>query len=195
MPLALNRAGAYVLGLAVLLAGCGTYRQKTSWVEELVSRLDCGMELSDVADLGDREIRPNRAKTELGTHRIDGEQADVWLGFEGGHLVTVTAGYIDGMTSIRRTPKENLCTGELTFIVTLEWTEEFQGSSIFWDEALLKKHAFSGFQFETSAGSHELRIEKAGHQPVVKRLNFGPRDRGDQQIEVGAREVHLRSDP
>lgn len=147
------------------------------------------MSLDEVEALTNRKVLEVEAKRDFGTHRVAGQGADVWLGFEGRGLVTVTTGYINGLTSMRRTPKKDLCTGELEFVVSLEWVEELQGASVYWDDSLVKDNASSGLAFKVLAGEHVLQIEKAGYDPIVERLRLDREDRGDQRIDVTAEEL------
>lgn len=172
------------LSLILLIASCGYPDHPPQWVRELVPRLECGMSPSEVTDLTEHDLVPIRAKAEFGTHRIDGRLADVWLSFEQGELVAVTSGYVDGVTSIRRTPQRNLCTGELTFIVTISWVQKLQGATVYWDGDKVRENGSSGLSFPASGGSHELRVVQEGYEPITRHLTFTPEDAGDQRIEL-----------
>jgi len=120
----------------------------------------------------------------LGRHYIHKGHADLWLRFnEQERLEWVTLSKIDGwrIMATRLSPRRNLCTGELSYQVRLDWTVDLEGASVFLDGYEVKPD--SG-KVELSAGRHELRIEKAGYEPLVRQLNLGPEDRGDQRLDL-----------
>lgn len=170
--------------LCLLCLGISCWDRKMAWVEDLVTQLQCGMSLTDVQRVTEHEIKPTTSQPDLGTHRVDGKWADVWLNFQEGRLVHVTAGTIDGLTSLRLSPKRNLCTGGLTFFLRLEWVEQLQGADIYLDGKGMEENASSGLIFELSAGSHELRVVKEGYESIVKRLYFGPEDPGEYHLDL-----------
>ena len=161
-----------LLFASMLTGACVGLTQHPTWVEDLLSELECGLSLTDIAALTDREIREVEAKKELGSHRVDGRRADVWLGFESGGLVHVTTGYVDGFKSIRRSPQKNLCTGDLTFGVIVEWVSSLEGAEVYWDEQLIDGSAKSGLLIEAMAGKHELRVVKKGFHAISKPITL-----------------------
>lgn len=175
--------------LLLVLGLCCASGREPAWVQPLITKLECGMSLAEIDDLTDREIQPVQAKEKLGTHRIDGKRADVWLGFEEGGLVTVTSGYIDGITSVHRTPKRNLCTGELTYSFSLEWISPLEGADVFWNNQLVERAAKSGLIFDVHGGDHELRVERDGYKPIVKDIHLGPDDPGSIRITLTSRDL------
>lgn len=98
-----------VLALLLLPASCGPVR----WVEDLRSELRCGVSLSELRALTDHEVErvepSNNTLPWRGSYLIAGKHADVWLDFEHDQLVSFISARIDGLTSMRSSPKENLC--------------------------------------------------------------------------------------
>lgn len=177
-------AFARLSAICLLTTSCLYPDHAPAWVDDLVSSLECGMSLAEVESLSDRELKVIEAKSDLGTHQIDGKMADIWLGFEQGKLTTLTSGYIDGVASSRRTPVKNLCTGDLTFEVTVEWIDRLEGADVYWNGELVQKNASSGISFSASAGAHELHVVKEGFEPIVRNLSLNPEDAGEQWIEL-----------
>lgn len=48
---------------------------------------------------------------------------------------------------------------------------------------------------EHPAGRHELRIKKAGYEPIIRHLELGPEDRGDQRLDLTKVELRLIDTP
>jgi hypothetical protein len=144
-------------GLVLLASSCGN--REGEWVEQYVSYLRCGMSVTEAQTLG-RQIRATSSKQDLGTHRVDGKWAYLWLTFREGQLVYVISGKADGLTSVRLSPKRNLCSGGLTFFLSIEWVVPLQGADVFLDGEVIEENASSGLILEISSGEHELRVGK-----------------------------------
>lgn len=173
------------LTIAVLLLGasCG----RAGWVEDLLPRLRCGMSLDQVRQLTDRAVEPTSTMPWLGSYRVDGERADVWLDFEDDRLVSVITGKIDGLSSVRLSPKENLCTGELAFRLNLVLlSRELLGAAVYLDGRQVASMDEIRQDIEVSDGVHDVRIELEGFLPFVTKLERGPGDLGEQRLEIRA---------
>lgn len=170
------------LGLVLLVHSCEP--REEVWVEQLVSKLQCGMSVAEVRALASRQVEATSNKPELGTHRMDGQWHDVWLTFRLDRLESVISGKIDGLASVRLSPMQNLCTGELTFFLSLEWVAPLEGADVFLDGRAVAENASSGVILEISAGDHELRIFKEGYKPIVKQLSLGSEDQGRTDILI-----------
>jgi hypothetical protein len=110
--------------------------------------------------------------------------ADLWLRFnQQDRLEWVTLSKMDGwrIMATRQSPRRNLCTGELTYQVRLDWTVELEGATVSLDGQEVQP---DGGQITVSAGEHEVRIEKAGYDPIIRHLDLGPEDRGDQSLDL-----------
>lgn len=181
-----------IVALLLLLASCGSVR----WVEDLRSQLCCGMSLSDVREFTGREVEriepSNNTLPWRGSYRVDGKYADVWLDFEDDRLVSVISGRIDGLTSVRLSPKANLCTGELTFqLYVLILTEKLLGTVVYLDGQQVAVMDEIRQDIEVSAGVHELRIELEGFLPYVMELERGPDDPGAQRLEIRVEDTQI----
>ncbi|HWM94595.1 MAG TPA: PEGA domain-containing protein [Thermoanaerobaculia bacterium] len=181
--------------LLLLLLSCNGPRQDVRWAEDFVSRLECGMSLAQVQGLTDSPVQPTNTQARLGGYWVDSKWADVWLDLRDGRLVSVTSGRIDGLTHVRLSPKKDLCTGALTFFVSLAWVERLQGADVYLDGKKIEGNASSGLIFEVSSGDHELRVVKEGYEPVVKRLHLDAEDQGRQDILIASTDVRPTSRP
>lgn len=174
---------ATALTLLLLGASCG----RVGWVEELLPQLRCGMSLGEVRQLTEREVQPTSTMPWLGSYRVEGKRADVWLDFEDGGLVSAISGRIDGLTSVRLSPKENLCTGELAFRVNLVLlSRELLGAVVYLDGEQVALMNEVRRDIEVSGGVHELRIELDGFSPFATELRRGSGDPGEQRLEIKA---------
>lgn len=190
LPTAMNVMRPSMLCL-LLTVSCYGLDRDPAWVKDFVSKLECGMTLTEIQGLTDREVKPAQSQTslDLGTHLVNSKWAEVWLDLEGGQLTSVTSGRIDGLTSIRLTPKKNICSGKLTFILSLEWIEPLQGADVYWDGHLVEADASSGLIFPVSAGAHELRVVKEGYEPIVKHLRFEVTDPGRRDVTLTSQDL------
>ena len=186
--------GAYFTGLALLSLGAcpGGSQAWPRWAQELGSELRCGMTLEEAQQLAGGHIEALEAGAHpwLGRYYVRRGHTDLWLRFdEQAKLEWVTLSRVNGwrIMATRESPRRNLCTGELTFQVRLDWTAELEGAKVYLDGREVQPE---GGKIEVSAGQHEVRIEKAGYQPIIRHLDLGPGDRGDESLDL--REVDLR---
>jgi hypothetical protein len=178
---------ALALGLVLFAGSCGRHEQ--AWGEKYGSNLRCGMSVPEAQALAGRPVMAASSKPGLGTHRVDGKWHDLWFTFRDDRLVSVISATIDGLTSARLSPKRNLCTGELTFFLNLEWVVPLQGADVFLDGKVVEENAASGLTLEVSSGNHELRVVKEGHEPIVKHLRFEATDPGRRRITLKGTDV------
>lgn len=182
-------------GLVVLvLASCASGSESwPRWARELAAGLECGMAIEDVKGLVDEEVLKLEAGPHpwLGQYYIRKRYADLWFRFNAQErLEWVTLSKMDGwrIMATRISPRRNLCTGELTYQVWLERTFELEGAAVYLDG---KEVYPEGGKVTVSAGQHELRIEKTGYEPIIRHLDLGPEDRGDQRLDLTG--IELRS--
>lgn len=176
------------------LWGVTGLKEDPRWVKTLVSQLRCGQSLEEIRVLTDREVEKTTSQPDLGSFWINEKWADVWFELQDGRLVTVTTGRIDGYTSKRISSKRNLCTGELTFRISLGWVKSLEGADVYLDGQLLEANASSGVVFYVSGGDHELLVKKKGYEPIVRHLHLGPEDRGHQWMDLESDDLNPSSD-
>jgi hypothetical protein len=177
-----------VLGLVLFVGSCGS--REGEWVEKYVSQLRCGMSVAEAQALAGRQLKATNSKPDLGTHWVGGKWVDLWLTFRENRLTHVISGRIDGLTSVRLSPKRNLCSGELTFFLNLEWVVPLEGADVFLDGEVIEENASSGLILEVSAGDHELRVVKEEYKPIVKHLRFEATDPGRRYITLTSQDLH-----
>jgi hypothetical protein len=184
---------AVALGLMLLAHSCGAH--EGGWVEQLIPHLQCGMSVAEVQALAGRQVETTSNKPDLGTHRVDGKWSDVWLTFREDRLVSYVTGRIDGVASVRLSPKQNLCSGTLTFFLSVEWVVPLEGADVFLDGKAVEDNASSGVILEISAGDPELKIFKEGYQPIIKNLSLGFEDPGQRKILITAADLRQIDSP
>lgn len=182
----MNLAGA-ITGIALLTlassaTGCGAW---PAWARQLSEELDCGMSSEEVSDLAAEQGFDLSSPLDpwLGQKNIRKDHSALWLRFnEESRLEWVTLSTMDGwrIMATRLSPRRNLCTGELTYQLRLDWTVELEGATIYLDGQKVQPEAG---KITVSAGQHEVRIEKAGYEPIIRQLDLGPNDRGDQSLD------------
>jgi len=153
--------------------------QRHSYMEQL----ECGMTLEQVRGIAKVQIKAV-GEHRLGDYRASFGRNAVWLDFADGRLRSVTAQTISGLTSARLSPKKDLCTGKLTYFVSVEWVAELQQPSLYLDGELAAEKATSGLVLEVSAGEHVIRLEKPGIVPVERRIVLDEDSFGDQWIDI-----------
>lgn len=178
----IRRASGFVL--LSLLISCAASGASPRWVERLEGRLACGMSLTDIRELTDAEIV--EAARPWGTHFINRGRSDLWLQVTEEGLQSIQVSTIDGwkIMSTRSSPQKNLCTGDLTFFLRINWTYELQGAQVYLDGRRVQAADWAGPLLRVPVGGHELRIEKDGYEPIVKALDFTSEDRGDQRLDL-----------
>lgn len=175
------------LGLAVLLGlfltGCSAWHSGwPRWAKKLESTAECGMSIATVEDLTRHEVTPNELIPDRGTHRISGRVTNAWLTFSEEGLEAVALSKVHGLFQIHQSPRRNLCTGELTFFLELQWVDSFQGSKVYLDGELVAENARSGLIVEVPLGSHTLRIETLTAGVGVKQVVFQRNDSGNRLV-------------
>ena len=121
---------------------------------------------------------------------VDGMWSDLRLYLDAeSSLESTQFASVDGwrVMSVKTSPRVNLCTGELFFRIRLLRTVELDGAVV----------TVNGVEtpvpmglLEVTQGTHEVRVEKAGYEPIIRHLKLGPEDRGDQRIDLT--DVELR---
>ena len=193
LPMTKNRAvSTLFIFIGILTGECAARGRWPGWSTELVDRLECGMTIDDIQRLTRREIMsPGSARPFLGSHYISNAlgSVDIWLGSEQGRLRHVTLSKVDSLKTTRLSPRRDLCTGELSFLLRIRWTQDFAGSDVYLDKQKIRRGGHDTPVLEVPAGDHELRVEKEGYEPIIRHLRFGPDDRGDQQLVLDAEDL------
>lgn len=183
------RKHASLLILLLLVASCHLSSSSwPRWANRIAEKLECGMTPQQVKRVAERELIPEEHQDPwLGGYRFRKGHSDLWLKFnENRQLEFVTLAQVDGwrIMRIRLSPRRNLCTGELTFRLRINWSYEVQGADLYLDGVKIDREQWIGPFIEVTAGNHELRLEKPGIRPVVKSLSFGPEDRGNPELDL-----------
>lgn len=187
MQAAVSLAGwASGLTLLAFLSCAVTPTSWPRWAQEFAEELECGMTIEEIQRLTAEEVQTLEAGAHpwLGRHYVREGYAELWLRFnEQQRLEWVTLSEMDGwrIMATRQSPRRNLCTGELTYQVRLDWTVELEGAAVFLDGEEVQPE---GGKITVPAGEHEIRIEQSGHHPIVRRVDLGPQDRGDQSLDL-----------
>jgi hypothetical protein len=93
--------------------------------------------------------------------------------------------------SRRLSSRRDLCTGELSFVVRVNWTYEMEGADVHLDGRPVTAGDWADVRnlLIVSVGTHEIRFEKVGFQPVVKRLELTPESAGEQRLDFHDHEL------
>lgn len=186
------RAVAAFVSVALLASeACLGHEDWPQWARELTAELECGMTIEQVRQLTNERINALEGSGHpvLGTHYIRKLRSDLWLRFnEAGRLESVTLSQVDGwrVMATRLSPRQDLCSGDLTFFLRALFTRDLEGAILFLDGQRVDPH---GGMLEIPAGDHELRIEKEGYEPILRHLHFGPGDRGDYRLDLTREEL------
>jgi hypothetical protein len=132
----------------------------------------------------------------LGKHFVRDGQTELWMQFDSEErLSSIVLSGPDGwrIMSRRLSPRRDLCTGELTFVVRVNWTYEMEGADVYLDGRPVAEDDWADTDnlLIVPVGRHELRFEKEGFHPVVKHLDLKPDAEGEQRLDF--REEELRS--
>ncbi|HKZ19446.1 MAG TPA: PEGA domain-containing protein [Acidimicrobiia bacterium] len=162
------------------------------WAKDLAAQLKCGMTLEDLDRLTEQPIE----KRGFGEVLIGQGRASLSLQLDPNDRVQ-TIRLIrrpDGwrLLATRSSPERNLCTGQLTFIIRIIRTVDLEGSEVYLDGLKVEESEMKGDLLRVPAGEHELRFEKKGYEPIVKRLILNPEDRGDQRVDLSEERLQPR---
>jgi hypothetical protein len=143
------------------------------------------MTLQEVSSISDAQIKPV-GQHRLGNYRANFGRNAVWLEFAEDHLRSATAQTVTGLTSARLSPKKDLCTGGLSYFVSLSWVaelEKFQKPDVYLDGELVAERAAAGIVLKVSDGEHVIRLESPGFVPVERRIVLDEASYGDQWVD------------
>jgi hypothetical protein len=156
-----------------------------SWVGGLSTRLRCGMSLDEVQALTPLRLNTLSGKRPwLGMYYFRKGGTDLWLQLEDGRLQSFIVSKVNGLATVRLSPKENLCTGKLAFRLRIYLPKELAGACVFLDEARLSCSEELLRDVEMPAGQHQIRITHDGYAPFSKRYSNQVGDRGDLELRV-----------
>lgn len=174
----------WVLLPILLVVACAATNRWPSWTERLAQQLECGMALKTVEGLTSRNVVPWTSLGHFQTAFISKGNTDLKLYFDDEGLAAIAISKVDApqVMSTWLTPLKDLCTGELIFLLRLTWTEDLEDATIYLNGEQVKAEDWLGPFLGIPAGRHELRVEKEGHEPIVRQLDFGPTDRGNPRL-------------
>lgn len=169
--------------LAFVFSTCGEVRRWRS-AEEFRQELRCGMTVQQVTAIAQRfgssSFRGIEQHMNGATHALNEGSTVFWLTFDRDVLNSIQEGMYHGVTGLKTSIRENLCTREKTADVMLRVTapSELAGASLTIDGQ--KRLGLSlGPEVQANIGSlpsgtHEIRIEKPGYRPIVKSYSYRP---------------------
>lgn len=186
------KARSILLLSVVLLFSCTATNRWPGWASNLAGQLECGMSLEQIQAKSNRRII--EAGRPWGTHFINKGHTDLWLDLSQDRLEAIQLIRIDGwrFMSTRSSPRKNLCTHQLSFFLRITWSSALYGATLYLDDRQLEPSERDGTLLQVSSGSHEIRIEKAGYEPIIRRFELGPEDRGDQSIDLTGEKLRKR---
>ena len=188
----------------LLLSSCVSGAVKwPRWASNLSTQLQCGMMIEDVQGLTDKEIRPfgSGAHPWVGDYRVHGGRSELSLMFDKSErLESIALSQVDGwrIMSVRLSPRRNLCTDELTFLLRYQRTsavaEILEGADVYLDGQKLGPSAWSEPLLEVPSGVHELIFVKNG-VGIRKSVDLRREDRGNLTLELTAEELRPLTAP
>lgn len=127
----------------------------------------------------------------FGSHRIETRWHELWLMFDGAGLRAVSwAAAVDTKHS-RYSPRHDLCTGELSFLVDVSWTYDLVGSTDFLDDVMIAHSSEPCPPPELSTASRVLRVDTPDGASIVYPFDLTPEDPGFLLLYVSLEEVCL----
>ena len=177
------------LALVCLIAvGCTSSGNWPPSSDDLVEQLRCGMTKSDVERISGLALQPVTSTTfrgVYGTHTLEKDAATVWLTFDTRGLESVARWRPEQwkLKAVYMSPKENLCTGKLSFFLRVYRPECNSQASAFVDGTELEAYRW-GDPLELATGLHEIRVKCGNRQDIVIPLSFREGDRGNHILAV-----------
>jgi hypothetical protein len=188
----MNRAFLLMFLSVIISMSCGHVLsgQPDPWAKALISGLRCGMSVAEVQAKTTQEIYGSSEGSALfsETHFVSNMPRDgvteIFFTFKDDRLESYMVGALEGYTSLRFSPKVNLCTEELTFFVRLNWTAPHRETDVYLDGSRIGGEELRGNLVSVSAGDHELRIEREGSEPIVEQLHLVVGGRGNIWLDL-----------
>jgi hypothetical protein len=152
------------------------------------------MKLNEIRDLTEKEILElDGGHWFFGTARVSTNWHDLWLRFDNEGLQAVTWGSATDSKNTRLSPRFDLCSGDLSYLLTVTWTNDFVGANVLLDGELIEMNARVAPPIVLSTKPHELRVEVDGCLPIVRHFNLTADDRGDQSVFLSGEDLHPSS--
>lgn len=183
------RPAILITALALLGPASCASSEWPRWADQLVGDLACGMSPAEVEQRSERELRIDSAMAELGTHVIRGRRVDVWLRFKDEQLQSYMLTELRGLKGVSLSPRTNLCTGELSFLLRLSRPYGLEGARVLFNGEEVEDFPW-GAPYEIPGGQVEIRVEHEDYEPIVKHLELGAGDAGEQRIDLTAEDLH-----
>lgn len=158
------------------------------WANEVFELLSCNMPLNTFEENSGHELAPNSAMAELGTHVIRGDNVDIWLRFEKGQLQSYLLTKLQGYKGVYVSPRTNLCTGDLTFLLRLSRPHGLEGARVSVNGTEVTEFPW-GAPYEVPGGKVEIRVEHDGYQPITRRLVLDANDAGEQRLSITSEDL------
>lgn len=127
--------------------------------------------------------------TELGNHVIRGEDADVWLRFsDAKELESYLLTQLYGLKGVYLSPRRDLCTGTLSFLLRLSRPYELEGARVYIEGEEIEDFPW-GALHEIPGGRVEIRIEHPDYKPIIKHLDLEADDAGEQRLTLSSEDL------
>lgn len=174
----------------VILSSCASTERWPRWADDVASHLRCGMTLNEIQAATDKGIVSLAGPHPwLGMYRISAGSTELWFQLKNGGLESIVLCTPDSLKTVRMSPRRDLCTGRLEFLVAVELPEELRGARIHLDGAEITHTNDTQVDLTVTVGDHELRIEQEGYMPIVRQLHFTNDDRGDHRLRLTRSEL------
>lgn len=200
-PMSLS-ARTLSLPAVLLLTSClsGPVRWP-GWATDLRSKLSCGMQIEQIRGLTDKEVGPVAGGHPwTGDYRLSHGRFELALMLDNsGGLESIALSQKRMMLpATRLSPRRNLCTGEVIFLLRIGWTvtlsEFMESADVYLDGRRLESKTLDKSLFEVPEGKHDLLFFKDG-VGLIRHLDLGPDDRGEQRLDLTDDELRTLKAP
>jgi hypothetical protein len=176
--------------LAVAMSGAlalGDSASETwpSWQVSLSRKMKCGMTFHEVEQLSGLRLSGGKSyECRPDEYWISKNGDDFYLYFPSGVLRAVSFARLSGLMNVARAPISDLCTGAVSFLVTIEASSNWQGATITVDGTVVERAAKVSQCFVMGAGEHEISFQKAGRTEMTKHIELSAGGLGRIRIRV-----------
>jgi len=126
--------------------------------------------------------------TSVGTHAVWRKSHGVMLTLVDGALESYVVCKRRFMVNVDLSARRNVCTGQESFLLHFNLPAELSGADWYVDGSPVEFVE----PMEVPVGTHELRIEKRGYEPIVKQLRFDPGGPGRKLLDLIGEAVQVK---
>jgi hypothetical protein len=184
---------AGLLWLAVMGSYCGAGAHEP--IKRFVDELECNVTIQAADSIAAENGLPPSSPTQqplVGDRSIKTDEFEIGFTVQDDTLVEYRVIQY-GLKAARSTPRQNLCTAELSFDLVLNVPASLVGSSVDVDGSEVTKiHERFGTTVQLPSGSHTVMIRHPEFQPISRHFDLSSSSEGVPRVTISESEIRVR---